>query len=60
MRSELEGRWVRTQDVLSLCESVSYLGFSVVLAYRTMGGGVSTVTAELTAEAGDKYRAFAI
>lgn len=53
MRSELEGRWVRPQDVLSLCESVSYLGFSVVLAYRT-------VTAELTAEAGDKYRAFAI
>lgn len=57
MRSELEGRWVRPQDVLSLCESVSYLGFSVVLAYRTGG---STVTAELTAEAGDKYRAFAI
>lgn len=59
MRSELEGRWVRPQDVLSLCASVSYLGFSVVLAYRTGGGG-STVTAELTAEAGDKYRAFAI
>lgn len=59
MRSEFEGRWVRPQDVLSLCASVSYLGFSVVLAHCGGWGG-STVTAELTAEAGDKYRAFAI